>query len=427
MEPERRGVRYHSLDALRAFVLLLGIVFHAAESFCPGRRSWAIIDLRAHIFFDMFQHVCHSFRMEVFFLIAGFFAHRMLQRSGTGGFVRNRARRILVPLVGGWFLLYPTIMLIWVWGKWTTGSLSDLRIPAEMQSMNPFALTAGVILSGAPFREAFNLAHLWFLYYLILLYLLLLAFRWTLGRFAAAGRLLALLDGGFDRVLHSGWRIPFFALLCLPLTTWMGGGVDTPNQTLVPNLPVVALYGLFFGFGCLLHRRPERLDLLARNWGTGLIFGLAVLWPVCSPRTLLSFLFPGGGFASWARTLHLLLYPVMMWSLALALTGFFLAVCRRESRIWRYLADSSYWLYLVHHTVVVPIQILIAGWDFHPFLKLLLILALAFPVLLASYHYLVRPTFLGLLLNGRRHPRSNVGQNGVLSAAALQTEPPIRA
>jgi hypothetical protein len=37
------GTRYHSLDAVRAFALLLGVVFHAAESF--GHRAiyyWAI-------------------------------------------------------------------------------------------------------------------------------------------------------------------------------------------------------------------------------------------------------------------------------------------------------------------------------------------------------------------------------------------------
>jgi ABC-type multidrug transport system ATPase subunit len=33
------------------------------------------------------------------------------------------------------------------------------------------------------------------------------------------------------------------------------------------------------------------------------------------------------------------------------------------------------------------------------------ILVASFAVLFASYHYLVRPTFIGLLLNGRKHPR----------------------
>jgi hypothetical protein len=38
--------------------------------------------------------------------------------------------------------------------------------------------------------------------------------------------------------------------------------------------------------------------------------------------------------------------------------------------------------------------------------KFPLILGITAAVLLASYHYLVRSTFLGKLLNGRRYPRS---------------------
>jgi peptidoglycan/LPS O-acetylase OafA/YrhL len=66
--------RYHSLDALRAFALLLGVVFHAAESFMAGHLGWAIVDVSPSLTLDVFRHACHSFRMEIFFLIAGCFA-----------------------------------------------------------------------------------------------------------------------------------------------------------------------------------------------------------------------------------------------------------------------------------------------------------------------------------------------------------------
>jgi hypothetical protein len=36
--------------------------------------------------------------------------------------------------------------------------------------------------------------------------------------------------------------------------------------------------------------------------------------------------------------------------------------------------------------------------------KVFALLSVSVPLLLASYHYLVRPTWLGLLLNGRRYP-----------------------
>ena len=70
------SVRYHSLDAVRAFALLLGVVFHAAESFeTEAALYWAIGDNSPSLALDVFRHASHSFRLELFFLIARFFAH----------------------------------------------------------------------------------------------------------------------------------------------------------------------------------------------------------------------------------------------------------------------------------------------------------------------------------------------------------------
>jgi hypothetical protein len=54
---------------------------------------------------ELFRYACHSVRLELFFLIAGFFAPLLWQRRGVWGFVRNRAGRILVPFVIGWLVL----------------------------------------------------------------------------------------------------------------------------------------------------------------------------------------------------------------------------------------------------------------------------------------------------------------------------------
>jgi hypothetical protein len=45
-------------------------------------------------------------------------------------------------------------------------------------------------------------------------------------------------------------------------------------------------------------------------------------------------------------------------------------------------------------------------WTLHWSIKYALILAIACALLLASYHYLVRSTFLGKFLNGRKYPRA---------------------
>ena len=71
----------------------------------------------------------------------------------------------------------------------------------------------------------------------------------------------------------------------------------------------------------------------------------------------------------------------------------------------RYVSDASYWIYLVHLPIVVALQILVSRLPWHWSIKFPLILVVGLAVLFATYHYLVRATFVGQFLNGRRYPR----------------------
>src|SRR5262245_10079319 len=110
------GARLDYLDAVRAFALVLGVVFHASLAFTPWFMGWAVQDVSTSPLAGIFILVCHAFRMEVFFLISGFLAHRTLGRSGWKNFVRSRALRIGVPFIAGWFLLRPLIVSGWIMG-----------------------------------------------------------------------------------------------------------------------------------------------------------------------------------------------------------------------------------------------------------------------------------------------------------------------
>jgi hypothetical protein len=74
----------------------------------------------------------------------------------------------------------------------------------------------------------------------------------------------------------------------------------------------------------------------------------------------------------------------------------------------RYLADSSYYLFLAHLPLVFFLQVVFAKVPLHWTVKFPLIFTIALTVLLVSYHYWVRPTFIGALLNGRKYPRRKV-------------------
>src|SRR6266498_4861018 len=74
--------RYHSLDALRGTMMLLGIYLHAAVAF-SRHGSWPWKDGSTTGVFDLSLGLIHAFRMPVFYVMAGFFAALLLEQRGT--------------------------------------------------------------------------------------------------------------------------------------------------------------------------------------------------------------------------------------------------------------------------------------------------------------------------------------------------------
>jgi hypothetical protein len=406
VEPAGTENRYHALDALRAFALLLGVVFHAAESFGAHNYYWAVVDSSPSEFLEWFRHGCHSFRLEVFFLIAGFFARLLLHRRGTRGFVHNRILRILVPLVVGWAVLYPLLVFLWILGKASMGQLGSMGVPPDAQQLAPAVLTLFFFLS-LQFVKMFDLTHLWFLHQLLVIYVLVLGWRsaWF-GWVDRRGDRLRWWDGIFERVVRSRWCSGWFVLPTVPLLMLMQGwSVDTPKTSLWPEVPTTLLFGFCFMTGWMLHRQPELLKVPESRWWQHLQIGILLM----AITGYVSGQLPSRGYAGAGslaiRASYGLLYGLMMWSLVWGFIGLFRRFCSRPSAGWRYVADSSYWIYLVHLPLVVYLQIVVAPWGVPWPIKYGLILLIALPVLFLSYHYLVRSTFIGVQLNGRRYPR----------------------
>ena len=82
----------------------------------------------------------------------------------------------------------------------------------------------------------------------------------------------------------------------------------------------------------------------------------------------------------------------------------------------RYLADASYWLYIIHLPIVMALQVALSQLDWPGLIKFAVILLIAIPSMLASYHLMVRFTFIGAVLNGRRAEKRVLPQGGIATA-----------
>ena len=93
------------------------------------------------------------------------------------------------------------------------------------------------------------------------------------------------------------------------------------------------------------------------------------------------------------------------WLLVFGFLGLFLRYLERPSAGWRYMADASYWMYIVHPPVVMVLPTLLADWPVAAAVKFSLVLAGTAVITVVTYHFLVRATLIGERLNGRRYPR----------------------
>jgi hypothetical protein len=214
----------------------------------------------------------HMFRMQAFFLIAGFFAHLVYSRRGGRAFLGQRLLRIGVPLVVGWLILFPMCRRCYVWGAFESdAAMSGLTMSqAFWESFTDWSL----------FKSRFSLAHLWFLNLLLLLYGATSA-SILLGntlRFPATWR--AGLRAGFTRLIESRWNVVLLALATAVFLYRLGwSGVDTP-RTLLPPFGSFMIYWLFFLVGWCLHANVDLLKQFDKYWKLHLAGGLALSIPI---------------------------------------------------------------------------------------------------------------------------------------------------
>jgi hypothetical protein len=395
--------RLHGLDAVRGFALLLGVAFHATMSFLPGPQVWPIKDPHPSAVLGVVFFVSHTFRMTTFFLIAGFFARLMVEKRGVRGFIKDRAKRIALPLVVAWPFLFAAILAASAYGFY----LQHGYVPkAPPPTPDPPPL-------------AFPLTHLWFLYALLWLYAFALTARWFIERLDREGRVVAFGDRMVRRVAANPGSVILLALApaaaLYGYDKWLPWfGVPTPDNSFIPNPAAAVEFGLAFGVGWLLHRQPALLQVWARRWPLHLglavfLIGSLLVWlgptPVIAP--------PKPGLERLGLAIF---YATGLWALTLAVIGLAMRFLSNNSPVRRYIADSSYWIYLIHLPIVMLLQAWVSEADWPWEAKFAVVLIAGFGLMFASYHLMVRRTFIGAILNGRRAPRP------VRAAPPLQPE-----
>jgi peptidoglycan/LPS O-acetylase OafA/YrhL len=362
--------RLHHLDALRASTMLLLVPVHAASLLSANGHegAWAVA----------IYWFVHVFRLPLFFAMSGFFLALLVSKRGVRQTVRNRTLRIALPLILGLLVLIPLML-------------------AVSQQTGVIVAGDGRPSTGSPFT--LQPSFLWFLWYLLILDGAAMA-TWLLapGLLRRAGT-----------AIGAGLARPFPGVLLLaipttialwPQTSWTAA---TESTTFAPSPSILTYYALFFGLGATLCAHRHLLGAAGRD---------AWRWLVCAviatvPAALLFTLHNSSGYGT-SPLVHgtaLLVYALATWTSLLALVGLATRYLNRPNPHLRYFADASYWIYLSHMPLMVPVLALLAATSLTLSLQFTIVTAAALALSLLTYALCVRYTVIGRVLNGpRRRP-----------------------
>ena len=344
--------RLHALDAVRGFALLLGIVLHATMSFLPApTRIWIIQDNHPSITLGVLFFAIHVFRMTTFFLIAGFFAHMSFHRRGARGFITDRLLENRRAAAGR--------LADFVRGDGCGGVLGR-QLPARWSRAGRAGMAAG-IAEISPDPSLVSLCAAGIL---------------RRGAGAARRRGLARPERPLPRRrrppdrsgdAQSAWlprSWPCRSVSAFSLDHDVAGvawRADAGPDPLVTNLQAVIGFGTAFCFGWLLHRQIELLRMLERRWLLNLDTRDRPDRGQLLPCRLPSPLRPQSRPTPIRRLAGAACYALAIWTTTFAMIGLALRFLSGFSATRRYLADASYWLYLIHLPIVMALQVAVSA------------------------------------------------------------------
>jgi peptidoglycan/LPS O-acetylase OafA/YrhL len=339
------------IDNLRWSAISMVVVIHAAGTY-SGFGDWYFTDLQPlplalRVAFGTYQSFQHAVAMGLLFGIAGFFASGAEARKGVGGFLRERAFRLGVPLLAYMFVIGP-MTIYYAAGNW--GARHGVSFARAWWSH---------VLDGSIAHES---GPLWFCLVLLLFSLVFAAVVRALPRSVAPSPPPGL------------WAVLGFALAMAALT--FGVGVLAPQGGTILNVPILDFpqYPLMFAAGVLAQRHDwlGRISTPAgRRWLFGGLLASALFWVVLigTGGAMRGDLRPYFGGWHWQAAGMDVWRSCTCLALSIGLVTLYRDRCNTTGPVTGFLARNSFGVYVFHAPILVLITRALRETDFEVGLK----------------------------------------------------------
>ena len=164
--------------------------------------------------------------------------------------------------------------------------------------------------------------------------------------------------------------------------------------SLIPMPYIPIYYGIFFFYGAFYYDCDDSEGKLGKQWIITMPVALLVVFPVTLTLSLSENL-----LGQYRHIVLLVLKAMYAWLMVFSLMGISRELISRESRVWRYISDVAYWLYLAHLPLLLLAQEMVRTWHLPAAVKYGLVCFGVTGLLLLIHQFFLRYTFIGTVLN----------------------------
>lgn len=375
--------------------MMLGLVLHSALTYnvVNHGEAWSLKDPEStNIVTDSIVFLIHFFRMPIFFLVAGFFGSMLFYERKPIKMIKNRISRIAYPFIVFLFILWPTI--IFTFG-YTKTAFSGINKPIEKATES--LSTVSDFLPTTTF-------HLWFLYYLLLITIVSFLLALLLNK---SKIITNRITNSFNWLIQKPiLRILFFSGITFLLYLFMGTSMVEASVNMTPDLNTFIFHFFFYIIGWVLFKSKHLLDTIMKyDW---ISFILAIMIATGQGLITQNWNYETMMTQYLNSELIMLSNALIVWLFTFGVTGLFIRYGSNHSIRMRYISDSSYWVYLIHLPLTAIIPAFVWKLPFPAIVKFIIVLSITTLICFTTYHFLVRNTFIGKFLNGKKYPRKMI-------------------
>ncbi len=307
--------RIHSLDSLSAIMMMLGLVLHSSNTYAvfDFGNAWLLKDTGAtHLSNDFISFFIHTFRMPIFFVVAGFFGPLLFYERKPLKMIKNRVSRIVFPFIVFLLILNPLIIFSFVY--------TDLIFSGNNTA---FETTLSYFSNPLIFIPQITY-HLWFLYYLALITFASVGLGLVFKKLIIVSSRISL---AFNWVIQKPvLRILVFAGLTSIVYFFIGTSEVETSTSLIPDLNTFIFYFFFYIIGWILFKSKHLLDSIMRlDW-------------ICTILGLVLFSIHFFMYSSFTFEMHIIAKSVIVWLLIFGITGLFIRYGSNHSSTMRYIS-----------------------------------------------------------------------------------------